>query len=161
MNCFIAGGKKKAVLPFYVTKVFEIKPFAPCGSKQTDIRTRSTEKAVFRTALSMACPNLYIRIFMSPTPEILQTAPSIVRVYALLFLLLPFNIFSTYYFQAIMRAKAAFIVSVARGLVVSGVLIMALPALAGADSLWFAMPVTELLVMLYAASATVKYTRAL
>lgn len=60
-----------------------------------------------------------------------------------------------------MRAKAAFIVSVARGLVVSGVLIMALPALAGADSLWFAMPVTELPVMLYAASATVKYTRAL
>ena len=57
-----------------------------------------------------------------------------------------------------MRAKAAFIVSVARGLVVGGVLIMALPALAGADSLWFAMPVTALLVMLYAASATVKYT---
>lgn len=158
MNCFIAGGKKKAVLPFYVTKVFEIKPFAPCTSKQADIRTRSAAKTVFRTALSMACPNLYIRIFMSPTPEILQTAPSIVRAYALSFLLLPFNIFSTYYFQAIMRAKAAFIVSVARGLVVSGVLIMALPALAGADSLWFAMPVTELLVMLYAASATVKYT---
>jgi Na+-driven multidrug efflux pump len=109
----------------------------------------------------MACPNLYIRIFMSPTPEILQTAPSIVHAYALSFLLLPFNIFSTYYFQAIMRAKAAFIVSVARGLVVGGVLIMALPALADADSLWFAMPVTELLVMLYAASATVKYTRAL
>ena len=144
-----------------MTKVFEIKPFAPCCSKQADIRTRSTEKAVFRTALSMACPNLYIRIFMSPAPEILQTAPSIVRAYALSFLLLPFNIFSTYYFQAIMRAKAAFIVSVARGLVVSGVLIMALPALAGADSLWFAMPVTELPVMLYAASATVKYTRAL
>ena len=60
-----------------------------------------------------------------------------------------------------MRAKAAFIVSVARGLVVGGVLIMALPALAGADSLCFAIPVTELLVMLYAASATVKYTRAL
>lgn len=60
-----------------------------------------------------------------------------------------------------MRAKAAFIVSVARGLVVSGVLIMALPALAGADSLWFAMPVTGLPVMLYAASATGKYTRAL
>lgn len=119
------------------------------------------QKAVFRTALSMACSNLYIRIFMSPAPEILQTAPSIVRAYALSFLLLPFNIFSTYYFQAIMRAKAAFIVSVARGLVVSGALIMALPALAGSDSLWFAMPVTELLVMLYAASATVKYTGAL
>ena len=115
---------------------------------------------VFWTALSMACPNAYIRIFMAPTPEILNMAPAIVRTYALSFLLLPFNIFSTYYFQAIMQPKAAFIVSVARGLVISGILIMALPALR-ADAIWFAMPVTELLVMLYAAAAISKYTRAL
>ncbi len=116
---------------------------------------------VFWTALSMACPNLYIRIFMSPTREILEMAPAIVRTYALSFLLLPFNIFSTYYFQAIMKPKAAFVVSVARGLVVSGALILLLPRLAGAGSLWLAMPVTELLVMLYAAAAIRKYTAAL
>lgn len=40
-------------------------------------------------------------------------------------------------------------------------LIMALPALVNADAIWFAMPVTELLVMLYAASMIRKYTRAL
>ena len=88
-------------------------------------------------------------------------APAIVRTYALSFLLLPFNIFSTYYFQAIMKPKAAFVVSVARGLVVSGALILLLPRLAGAGSLWLAMPVTELLVMLYAAAAIRKYTAAL
>jgi Na+-driven multidrug efflux pump len=88
-------------------------------------------------------------------------APTIVRTYALSFLLLPFNIFSTYYFQAIMKPKAAFVVSVARGLVISGILIMVLPALVNADAIWFAMPVTELLVMLYAASMIRKYTRAL
>ena len=115
---------------------------------------------VFWTALSMACPDLYVRIFMTPTPEILAMAPAIVRTYALSFLLLPFNIFSTYYFQAIMKPKAAFVVSVTRGLVISGILIMALPALR-ADAIWFAMPVTELLVMLYAAAAIGKYTRAL
>ena len=87
-------------------------------------------------------------------------APTIVRTYALSFLLLPFNI-STYYFQAIMKPKAAFVVSVARGLVISGILIMVLPALVNADAIWFAMPVTELLVMLYAASMIRKYTRAL
>lgn len=70
-------------------------------------------------------------------------------------------IFSTYYFQAIMKPKAAFVVSVARGLVISGILIMVLPALVNADAIWFAMPVTELLVMLYAASMIRKYTRAL
>ena len=116
---------------------------------------------VFWTVLSMACPNLYIRIFMAPTPEILDMAPTIVRTYALSFLLLPFNIFSTYYFQAIMKPKAAFIVSVARGLVISGILIMLLPLLFRANSLWFAMPITELLVMIYAATTIKKCTKAL
>lgn len=116
---------------------------------------------VFWTALSMLCPNVYIRIFMAPTPEILAMAPAIIRTYALSFLLLPFNIFSTYYFQAIMKPKAAFIVSVARGLVISGILILLLPILTGADSLWFAMPVTELLVTVYAVVAIRKYTKAL
>ena len=114
---------------------------------------------VFWTALSLAFPNLYIRIFMTPTPEILSIAPSIIRTYALSFILLPFNIFSTYYFQAIMKPKAAFIVSVARGLVISGALILLLPISAGADSLWLAMPITELLVMFYAAAAVRKFTK--
>ena len=116
---------------------------------------------VFWTALSMVCPNVYIRIFMAPTPEILEMAPAIVRTHALSFLLLPFNIFSTYYFQAIMKPKAAFILSVARGLVISGILIIVLPILISADAIWFAMPVTELLVMIYAAAAIQKYTKAL
>ena len=116
---------------------------------------------VFWTALSMACPNLYIQIFMSPTPEILERAPAIIRTYALSFLLLPFNIFSTYYFQAIMKPAAAFAVSVLRGLVISGILIMTLPAAAGDHSLWFAMPITEFLVMLCAAAGIQKYTKRL
>ncbi len=116
---------------------------------------------LFWTALSMACPNLYIRIFMSPTPAILAMAPAIVRTYALSFLLLPFNIFTTYYFQAIMKPRAAFVVSVARGLVVSGLLILTLPTLLGPGTLWLAMPITELLTALYAFAAIRKYTRSL
>ena len=84
---------------------------------------------------------------MSPTEEILAMAPAIVRTYAVSFLLLPFNIFSTYYFQEIMKPKAAFVVSVARGLVISGILILLLPVVVSADALWLAMPVTELLVI--------------
>ena len=117
--------------------------------------------ALFWTALSEACPNLYIRIFMSPTEEILAMAPAIIRTYAVSFLLLPFNIFSTYYFQAILRPRAAFVVSVARGLVISGVLILTLPLIAGADSIWLAMPVTELVTAFYAAAHIKKDTAAL
>lgn len=108
---------------------------------------------VFWTALSLTCPNLYIRIFMDPTEKILSMAPPIIRMYSLSFLLLPFNIFSTYYFQAVMKPKSAFIVSVSRGLVISGILILILPAVAGANSLWLAMLITELAVMFYAVYA--------
>ena len=99
--------------------------------------------SVFWTALSLAWPNLYIRIFMRPTAAILTMAPGIVRTYAVSFLLLPLNIFSTYYFQAILKPGAAFFVSVARGLVISGALILLLPAVLGPASIWWAMPVTE------------------
>lgn len=57
-------------------------------------------------------PNMFVRIFMTPTETILNIAPSIIRTYGISFLLLPFNIFSTYYFQAIMKPDTAFIVSV-------------------------------------------------
>ncbi len=113
---------------------------------------------VFWTALSMAFPNLYIRVFMSPTREILAMAPAIIRTYAISFLLLPLNIFSTYYFQAILQPRAAFVVSVARGLIISGLLILALPAAAGPESLWLAMPITELIVALYAVWGIRNYT---
>lgn len=88
-------------------------------------------------------------------------ATAIGSVVSLCVLLLPFNIFSTYYFQAIMKPSVSFIVSVARGLVVSGILILLLPCVSGVDSIWFAMPLTELVVMLYAAAAMKKYTEAL
>ena len=116
---------------------------------------------VFWTAVSMLWPNLYIRIFMEPTEHILEIAPAIIRTYSSSFLLLPFNIFSTYYFQAIMKPRAAFIVSVARGLVISGILILLLPQTAGADALWLAMPITEVLVAVYAALHMRRDTRAL
>ena len=113
------------------------------------------------TALAVCVPNLFIRIFMTPTPQILEIAPSIIRSYGISFLLLPLNIFSTYYFQAVMRPAASFIVSVARGAVVSGILIFLLPALAGADAIWFAMPITELLTAIYVVVNMRRYTKQL
>ena len=49
----------------------------------------------------------------------------------------------------------------ARGLVISGILILLLPVLTGPDSLWFAMPVTELLTAVYTVFAIRRYTKAL
>lgn len=116
---------------------------------------------IFWTLLSVLVPNLYIYIFMKPTTEILQMAPSIIRCYSLSFLLLPLNIFSTYYFQVLMKPRAAFVVSVSRGCVLSGLLIMLLPVFFTANAIWLAMPITELCVAFYAVKHIRAYTNAL
>lgn len=96
-------------------------------------------------------PNMFVRIFMTPTEAILKIAPGIIRSYGISFLLLPFNIFSTYYFQAIMKPDTAFIVSVGRGAVISGLMIYFLPVIVGSNAIWFAMPITELIVSVFVA----------
>ena len=75
--------------------------------------------------------------------------------------MLPFNIFSTYYFQSLMKPRASFFVSVFRGVLVSGLLIWFLPLFMGAGALWFAMPVTELLITAAVGYLMVKYTKEL
>ena len=111
------------------------------------------------TLLVFLFPNGFIRIFMSPTGDILRIAPAILRSYGVSFLLLPLNIFSTYYFQSLMKPRASFSVSVLRGLVLSGALIYALPALLGPGAVWFAMPVTEAVTAVGVCVLIVRYTR--
>ena len=117
--------------------------------------------SIFWTVVSLAVPNLYVHIFMSPTENILKIAPAIIRSYGISFLLLPLNIFSTYYFQALLKPSASFIVSVSRGTIVSGIFIYLLPVLMGGDAIWFAMPLTELIVAIYVAVKMGKYTKQL
>lgn len=113
---------------------------------------------MFWTVLSLSVPLLLVNIFMTPNQEIVEAAPAIIGSYGLSFIFLPFNIFSTYYFQALMKPKAAFLISVARGLVISGLLIFLLPLTLGADMLWFVMPITELITALFAGILMKRYT---
>lgn len=116
---------------------------------------------IFWTTLVVLVPNGFVRIFMKPTEEVLQIAPSIMRCYGISFLLLPLNIFSTYYFQSLMKPAASFVVSVGRGLVISGALIMLLPTVAKADFIWFSMPVTEIVIAVFVIYMMVRYTKRL
>ncbi|MFR7591264.1 MAG: MATE family efflux transporter [Longibaculum sp.] len=113
---------------------------------------------LFWTTLALLVPNMFVNIFMNPTEDILLKAPSIIRMYGLSFLLLPLNIFSTYYFQALLKPKISFVISVARGLVISGVLIYILP-LVKTDYLWLTMPITELIVAVYAIMNMISCTK--
>ena len=109
------------------------------------------------TGFSLIFPNSYVYIFMSENSEILNIAPNIIRMYCLSFLLLPFNIYLTYYFQAIMKANISFVISFVRGFCLSGILILVLP-LINKDLIWFSMPITELVIFIFGVIVTIKYT---
>ena len=111
--------------------------------------------------LVFALPKAFIRLFMTPTEEVLAIAPSIFRKHSLAFFFLPFNVFAVYYFQSILKSKAAMATSLSRGLVLCCIFIYVLPLLFGADALWFAMPLTEALTAVFAAVMMVRYTRKL
>lgn len=113
------------------------------------------------TALAEFAPTLFVNIFMTPTENILAIAPNIIRSYGISFILLPLNIFSTYYFQALMKPATSFVVSVSRGALISGIFIYLLPVIAGADAIWFSMPLTELIVTIYVIAMIIKYTKQL
>ena len=60
-----------------------------------------------------------------------------------------------------MKPVPSFAVSVARGLLISGSLILTLPVVAGANALWYAMPITEAVVAVAVIGLMVKYTKQL
>lgn len=117
--------------------------------------------SVVWTVLIFSFPNGFIRIFMKPTAEIFCIAPLIMRSYGISFLLLPLNIFSTYYFQSILKPGASFAVSVTRGLILSGIFIYTLPVLFQPNAIWFAMPFTELIVSVIVVILMYRYTKGL
>lgn len=96
--------------------------------------------------VTLMFPTAFVYLFMAPTEAVLNIAQFIIRSYSLSFLLIPFNIFATYYFQSTEKPGISFAISVTRGLVLSGGLIILLPTLFNANTIWFAMPITELLV---------------
>lgn len=116
---------------------------------------------VLWTALTLLVPNAFVHFFMTPTESVLAIAPKIIGTYGLSYLLLTFNIFSTYYFQATLHPTASTVVSVGRGLVISSIAIMLLPMAFGGDAIWFAMLVTELAVGAFAAWQMLRCTKQL
>lgn len=93
--------------------------------------------------LAECFPLFLTRAFMTTTPAVEAIAPNIVRVYCFGFLVMPFNVFLLYYFQAVLHAGTAFAVAFLRGALLSGILVCVLPALFGGNALFYSMPITE------------------
>ncbi len=104
---------------------------------------------MFWEIVMLVFPNAIMNFFMNPTPNVAKIAPDILRAYGISYILLPFNLFATYYFQAMMKPNLSLLASLARGAAISGAMIMVLPLIFDASSIWYAMLITEILVAVF------------
>ena len=111
-------------------------------------RRFSVGTGILFTALGLLVPALVVRVFVSPTPEILAMAVPAVRIYFLAFLATGINLLLATYFQSVLMPACALILSLCRGVIFSGILVYLLPLLVGVEGIWAAMPVAELLALI-------------
>ena len=114
--------------------------------------------SLFWGVFSLAFPLSYIKVFIADSENLFPLSEVAIRLYAIGFFLLPFNVFSTYYFQSILRSVSAFTVSLLRGFLLSVPLIFLLPFLFGERALWLALPLTELLTVTFAIGMSIRYS---
>lgn len=105
---------------------------------------------VLFTAIGERFPVEITRLFIKATPEVVQAAPTIFRIFFLLFIPLGFSVLAIYYLQSTMQHRLSLCIAVMRGIVVSGVLVVVLPFVFQLNGVWAAMPAAELLVAVFA-----------
>lgn len=102
------------------------------------------------TALGLLLPEQIVRLFMDVTPAVVAAAPGIIRPYFLIFLFLGITVLSTYYLQSTMHGTISMVIALLRSVAVSGLLLFVLPLFMGIQGVWIAMPISELLVAVFA-----------
>ena len=113
------------------------------------------------TTVCEAFPSFITSLFMKTNPAIDEIAPYAIRIYAMSFILLPINVFTTYYFQAIMRPAVSLFVSLLRGIAFSALFIMVLHLVFGGQSLFFVMTLNELLTFIFSSALLLTFNRRL
>lgn len=95
-------------------------------------------------------PKQITNLFIDATPEVLNLAPTVIRLFFPLFLVLWINVLAIYYLQSVLKDRAATIIGLARSMFVSGFLLLVLPLFWGFTGVLIAMPLSELIVAICA-----------
>lgn len=102
------------------------------------------------TGLGELFPTQITNLFIAATPEVLEIAPFVIRIYFLLFLFLGITVLSTYYLQSIMRGTMSMVIAVLRSMVLSSLLLFVLPLFFGLGGVLIALPISECIVAIFA-----------
>ncbi len=128
------------------------------GAKSFD-RIDKIKKYGYTTAILMSVvfalsgivfPAAMCKVFVKLTPEIVELSAVTLRIYFIAFLFMGFNVVSSYYLQAILKERQSFIISMSRNLVLSGIMLVVVPIFFGGKSMWYIMPIVEIVTFFMA-----------
>ena len=125
------------------------------GAGNTE-RIKAIKKMAYITVIIMGAvfslsgilfPVTVCKIFIKMDPTLSAIAGYGVRGYFFAFLPFGINLLTSYYLQAILSSGKSLCISLLRNIILSSVCILIFPLFAGANSLWFVMPVVEVIVL--------------
>ena len=96
-------------------------------------------------ALAILLPEQITGLYMDASADVLALTPAIYLKHAPAFLFMGIGIVASYYLQSVLQTGRSLVISLMRGLGLTTVMIFALPAIFGADAIWFAYSLTELI----------------
>lgn len=111
--------------------------------------TTSVIMGVLFVSITTLFPKQLLNIYMAVTEEILTIGPTALRIYGISFLFMGINVVATYYLESVLRPRQSFVISLSRGFVLTGLFVLILPAVFGVQAIWWTMPLTEGLTMVY------------
>ncbi len=100
--------------------------------------------------LTLLLPTQITNLYMKASGEVLTIAPPILRQYFICLLFVPFNVFVTYYLQAVKKVKESIFISLLRGFILSGIFVYLFPIVFGMNSLWSVMFTAECITAAFA-----------
>ncbi|MDO5755476.1 MAG: MATE family efflux transporter [Tissierellia bacterium] len=99
-------------------------------------------------SIGLFFPQVLIAIFLRGNSEIVDLTTTGIRIYFLSFLFMGINIVLTSYIQSKEEAKASFIISLLRGLILVLLFLFLLPKFMGINGVWWTLPLTEVFTLL-------------
>lgn len=151
-NCAIVGmalfnGVAQASQPIIATNY---------GANEMN-RVKVVLKYAMFTTISIGCllfgvvfmfTETVIYIFVKANAEIISIGVPAIRTYLSAFCIMNINILLCNYFQSVGKEKASICISIIRGFLLNIILVLSLPMILGGTSLWFVVPITEVITLI-------------
>ena len=100
---------------------------------------------VISLAAALSFPTQIVLLYMRASEEILAASPGILRRFFTCLLFVPFNVYATYYLQAVQRVKASLLVSLLHSFLLGAVFLYLFPVLFGRGAIWYVMLAAEMM----------------